>query len=485
MKTILKPFLCLCFSICTILAIGQSGSITGTINDPMNKPLEGATAVLLNQADSLLVGFALTDSKGRFLIDEVALSSYILQISFLGYTEINQLIDVHTNERIDIETINMEESDINLDEILIEAEHIPIRMKKDTIEYNAPAFKTSPNADVEELLKKLPGVEVAKDGSIKSNGKTVSKVLVEGKEFFRDDPTIATKNLPADAVNKVQIFDKKSDMEEFTGIDDGNESTTINLALKDGMKKGLFGNGKLGYGSEDRWEGSFNANTFGKKTQLSVIGAANNINEQTFSFNDYIDLLGGFGAALSSGEISLSGDDFDFDSDQGFTDAYSLGLNFNSTIFKNTEVVSNYFLSRSDKILDRSSFTQNILSEGNYTTNEQSVTNSTNNQHRLKLNFKSKLDSARLITIKTNFGLLLSETGRMFDRTLNGFTGTPENNTVTTNSSERDKFNYGIKANYSQRIGKASRILMLKGNIASESNENLRLVNGLNNFFLS
>lgn len=484
MKTIYLTFLCLLLNlIVSEHAVGQTGSLTGSINDPQNIALEGATAVLINQSDSLMIGFALTDAKGRYLIDEIKLGEYILQISFLGYKDIEQPIEITSKERLQIEELTMEESGINLDEILVEGEHVPIRMKKDTIEYNANAFKVSPNADVEALLKKLPGVEVAKDGSIKANGETVTKVLVEGKEFFGDDPTIATKNLPADAVDKVQVFDKKSEMEEFSGIDDGNKSTTINLALKDDKKKGFFGNGKIGYGTEDTWEGKFNINSFHKKAQLSAIGAANNINEQAFSFSDYMDLMGGFGAAFSSGEVTISGDDFDFDSGQGFTDAYSLGLNYNRDFGKKTELTSNYFFSRTDKDLDRNSFTQNILNEGTFSTSENSFTNNINNRHKLNLNIKSKIDSSQLFSIKSTFALNTAETNRAFDRTLLGFSETPENNTTTTNSTDRDKFSFGIQGSYNKRFGKASRVLSIRGNVASEQTQNNGLLNSLNTFF--
>jgi len=483
MKTIYQLLFCLLFCCTSYLAFAQSGSLTGTINDPSNAPLEGATAVLVNQSDSLMAGFALTDAKGRFLIEDIQFGKYILQISYLGYTDMEEIIEISSKSRIQLDLITMEESDINLDEILVEGEYVPIRMKQDTIEYNANAFKASPNADVEELLKKLPGVEVAKDGSIKANGENVTKVLVEGKEFFGDDPTIATKNLPADAVDKVQVFDKKSEMEEFTGIEDGNEATTINLALKEDKKKGFFGNGKLGFGTEDRWESKFNINSFGKKAQLSAIGAANSINEQAFSFDDYMDLMGGFGAVFSSGEVNLSNDDFDFDSGQGFTDAYSLGLNYNRDLSKKTELTSNYFFSRTDKDLDRTSLTQNVLNEGTFTTNEKSFTNRVNNRHKLNLNIKSKMDSSQLLSIKSTFGLNIAETNRTFNRSLLGFSGNPENSSSTINNSERDKFSFGIRTNYSKRFGKASRVLTIRGNIATESTDNLRLLNSLNTFF--
>jgi len=196
-----------------------------------------------------------------------------------------------------------------------------------------------------------------------------------------------------------------------------------------------------------------------------------------------MDLMGGFGAVFSSGEVSLSNDDFDFDSGQGFTDAYSLGLNYNRDLSKKTELTSNYFFSRTDKDLDRTSFTQNVLNEGTFTTNEKSFTNRVNNRHKLNLNIKSKMDSSQLLSIKSTFGLNIAETNRTFNRSLLGFSGNPENSSSTTNNTERDKFSFGIRTNYSKRFGQASRVLTIRGNIATESTDNLRLLNSLNTFF--
>ena len=159
-----------------------------------------------------------------------------------------------------------------LDELVVTAEHIPMVIKKDTLEYNAAAFKVGPNANVEDLLRRLPGVDVEQDGSIRAQGEEVEQVLVDGKEFFGNDPRIATQNLPADAVDKVQVYDKQSDMAEFTGIDDGEESKTINLALREDSKQGYFGNMTGGYGNDvlqSRYEGKASINRFTPTTQLS------------------------------------------------------------------------------------------------------------------------------------------------------------------------------------------------------------------------
>ncbi|MBT8219349.1 MAG: TonB-dependent receptor [Bacteroidia bacterium] len=490
MTKICKPLLCLIMMLASVHLMAQKGSIEGQITDPSNTPLEGATAILLNAGDSLMTGFAITDARGKFLIDDLEFGDYILQLSFLGYSDINQDLSINSKDRMIMDPVQLEESDINLDEILVEADHVPMKMKQDTLEYNAAAFKVSPNADVEDLLKKLPGVEVAKDGSIKAGGEQVEKVLVEGKEFFGDDPTIATKNLPADAVNKVQVFDKKSEMAEFTGIDDGQESRTINLALKDDKKNGFFGNGRIGYGTEETWDGKFNINRFGGKAQISAIGSANNINEQAFSIGDYIDLMGGFGAFMSSGGgINLTQDDvgpgFGPGTDQGFTDAYSLGINYNNELTKKLELSGNYFFSRIDKDLDRTSTRQNILDAGTYTTDETSFQNTVDNRHSVNLNLKNKLDSAQLLSIKTNFGWNMSNTNQQFQRTLTGFSETPESNTQTDNLTEKERLSFGIRSNYSRRFGKASRILSAKLNLANQYNDNLQLLNSINTFITS
>jgi hypothetical protein len=175
----------------------------------------------------------------------------------------------------------MEPDRRELDEVVIQAERPPVVVKKDTIEFNASSFKTQQNAMVEDLLKKLPGVEVDQDGNIDAQGERVQRVTVDGREFFGRDPKIATRNLPADAVDKVQIFDKKSDQALFTGIDDGQKEKTVNLELKEEKIKGAFGTITGGFGTDDRFSAKASVNKFGKTRQVSVLGMANNVNERS------------------------------------------------------------------------------------------------------------------------------------------------------------------------------------------------------------
>src|SRR5690606_2593335 len=180
-----------------------------------------------------------------------------------------------------------------LNEVVITGERVPIRINGDTLEYNAGSFKVKPNAVVEDLLRKLPGVQVDKEGNIKSMGKDVTKVLVDGKEFFGDDPKIATKNLPADAIEKVQSFQKRSEESLFSEIDDGQREQTLNLVLREGKKTGYFGEALGAGGVPGRYEGSLKAFKFRSKTQLAALGMLNNINKFGFSLQDYLSFSGG------------------------------------------------------------------------------------------------------------------------------------------------------------------------------------------------
>ena len=299
-------FIRLCISICvlifTFFSIQLSAqnikySIFGTVLGDNEEALAGATVVLLNAKDSVLVNYGISDEEGKFELKKFKKGEYILQATYVGYEDFNELIRLDENdpEHIITKEIKLKPAVNLIDQVVVKDEHIPIRIKGDTVEYNANAFKTKPNAVVEDLLKKLPGVDVDRDGNVKAHGKDVEHVYVDGKEFFGDDPQMATKNLPAEAIDKVQVFDKQSDMSEFTGVDDGEREKTINLTLKEDKKNGVFGNITGGYGTDDSYEGKMNLNHFNKKMQLSVLGMANNTNEQGFSIQDYIEFMGGLG----------------------------------------------------------------------------------------------------------------------------------------------------------------------------------------------
>lgn len=414
-KTALSILIC---AFALVAAQAQRFSIQGIVADSAAAPLEWATVALLSDKDSSLVNFATSDAKGSFEIKGVAGGNYVLQISFVGYSLYSRSIEL--KENLDLGKIVLAPQSTNLSEVMVTSDRIPVMVKKDTIEFNANSFKTQPNAVVEDLLKKLPGVVVESDGTIKAQGETVRSVLVEGKEFFGNDPKIATKNLPADAVKKVQMFDKKSDQATFSGIDDGQREKTINLELKEDRKNGFFGYATAGGGTDDRYEGRLSLNKFDAKQQLGILASANNINQQAFSIQDYLSFSGEMQRMMSGGggggirlEFNSDGDNaipFGFNNNNGFTTTWSGGLNLNQSFGKKTELNANYFYNRLDNETQSQTTTQNFLPESTFTNLSESLNHSQNDNHRLNLTLDSKLDSLNSLKLTTNLSYTETKT---------------------------------------------------------------------------
>ena len=399
----MKTFLLAAFMLAAHLLFAQKTTLRGTVADSNAAPLPAATVALLHPKDSVMAAFAMTDDAGKFALRRVAPGAYLLQITYLGFRAHWQSVAVETGKtEQDLGQITMNSDAAVLSSVEILDEHSPMRIRMDTVEYNAAAFKVRPNDVVEDLLRKLPGVEVQRDGTVKAHGETVQNVLVDGKEFFGKDTRIATKNLPADAVDKVQIFDKKSEMAEFTGIEDGQDEKTINLKLKPGKKHGHFGKMDAGAGTDGRFAGKMNLNRFSPRTRLSAIGMANNTNEQGFSFDEYLEFMGGIGAFMSGGgRVEISGDDVgglplgDDGSVQGIQESGAVGLNLNHDFSKNAELTSSYFFNRFQNDLDLARRRDNFLDDGIFTNQDDEASDTRNLSHRLNFALKTKLDSAR------------------------------------------------------------------------------------------
>src|SRR5688572_24948425 len=295
---LLLLFLCAAF-----VSLAQKMAVKGQVLDSAFNTLPYATVMLLNPQDSSLVNFGATNAEGFFEIKNVNRGEYILKITFVGNkTHSAILIPVDGNDIVNLGEIQMEVALTQLDELIVQAEKPPVVVKHDTIEFNAGSFKTNPNAAVEDLLKKLPGVEVDNDGTIRAQGEEVRGVTVDGKAFFGSDPKVATRNLPADAIDKVQVFDKKSDQALFSGIDDGQRQKTINLELKEEKRNGAFGNMQGGVGTDDRFQAKANINRFKKGQQLSFLGMANNVNDQGFSIDEYMSFTGSAQRMMRGGQ---------------------------------------------------------------------------------------------------------------------------------------------------------------------------------------
>ncbi|MEM8523293.1 MAG: TonB-dependent receptor [Bacteroidota bacterium] len=481
-QSIILSIFC-CGSLCTS---AQTFQIKGSVQDSSEQALSGATVVLLQAQDSVLQHFVITDDQGSFDFPKVEQGKYLLQVSFLGYRTYSNAFDLQQNMTFD--NITLAEENKLLDQVMVEAERIPIVMKKDTIEYNADAFQTKPNAVVEDLLKRLPGVEVDRNGTIRAQGEEVSKVLVDGKEFFGNDASIATQNLPADAIDKVQVFDKKSDIAEFTGVDDGERDKTINLKLKADKKKGYFGTLEAGYGSDNRFATRGNLNRFTPKLQLSAIGRSNNVNEQGFSMMDYIEFMGGI-QALAGGNQVLNPQELgipispDGRRSDGFVNTNVGGLNLNYELSKKTNLYLNYFYNELQQELDRTANLQNLLGEKTTAkTQRESQQRSKNRNHRLNIELKHKIDSTQDLKWRNDISIINSIVNRHTLSQTFDAKDVFKNGRTTTLQTQNQGINFKSNLIYRKRFSRAGRALTGNFNIETFNRKRNNEVFSVNQF---
>src|ERR1035437_2255138 len=254
-------------------------TIKGLISDSAGISIPSAAVMLLNSKDSTLINFTSSDEKGEFEFKNIKNSGYLLKISMMSYYPYQQILPVSASGINELGKIKLKMVAKLLLEVVIKAARAPLTFRGDTIEYDAASFQVPPGSTVEDLLRRLPGLEVDFNGNIKSQGKDVRRLYVDGKTFFSNDPKFATQNLGAETISKVQVFDEKSEQSKLTGIDDGVKNTkAMNLKLKDEYKKGAFGKLTVAAGDQNRWVLKGNYNKFDKKQQFSVIGYANNSN---------------------------------------------------------------------------------------------------------------------------------------------------------------------------------------------------------------
>ena len=322
-----KILLVLIVVLFTLPAMAQTGvTVTGRIVERGNNlPVEQATVRLLTGKDSTLVGGVVSSANGNFTLKNIKAGSYLLHVTFVGFEPTYQPLQITGKVNpVKIGNIELTDGAIQLGEAVVVGKANEVVVRNDTVEYNADSYKVTEGSVLEDLLKKMPGVEIASDGKVTVNGKEITKLMIDGKEFFSDDPKVASKNLPAKMVDKVHVLDKKSDMAMMTGFDDGNEETVINLTVKPGMKQGWFGNAVVGYGSEKRYEGNAMVNRFINNDQFTFMGGLNNTNNMGFS-----DLASTMFAGMGGGGRGGFGR---FGSGNGITSSGNAGLNFSKEL---------------------------------------------------------------------------------------------------------------------------------------------------------
>jgi len=383
----------------------QNYSIHGEILDEEAMAMPSATVVLLNPSDSTLQYFGVSNKEGRFEIKGIKEGSYLLQIAFIGYNTIYNNIEIPYEDNGNLGTVIMTSRPVSMGEVTVTGERIPLKIKSDTIEYDAKAFKVAPDGVVEDLIRKLPGIEVDRAGNIKALGEEIGNVLVDGKEFFGNDHKVATKNLPASTVDKVQLYNKKSEESEFTGIDDGLRNQTLNLVLDEDSKQGIFGEVLAGGGTGKHYQGNGNIYRFSNKTQFAALGMINNINKYGFSVGDYLTFSGGLSGMGGGIKISLGGDGFPVNFGEtinGYSTSGAAGLNYSYTPKPKQRFFISYLGSGTKRELEESSKTTAYRETGPYIQDEFTEQTKRDTSHSINFGTRYLFNESNNLIINGN-----------------------------------------------------------------------------------
>lgn len=457
--------------ITSIQAQTATGTLSGKVIDKnTGEAVPAATIRILTMEDSTLVTGASSSSEGTFLIP-VKHGNYIANISFVGYTPYFQEFTLSTAQpTVRLDTIALQEQSILLDEAVVTAAPTEILVKGDTLEYNASAYKVTGMAVVEDLLKQMTGVEIDQNGVIKVQGKEIKKIFVDGKEFFSDDPKIASKNLPARMVEKLQVVDKKSEMEKMTGFDDGEEEMIINLTVRPNMKQGSFGNAFAGYGSQERYEVNALVNHMRNSDQMTFMGGINNTNNAGAS--DLGSAMGGGGGRTRGGGGGGS----------GINTAANSGFNFSKKVSEKLEVGGNirYGNNRSESL--SKVYTQNLLSKGDTYEDQRNRSHSRDENVNMDVRLEWKPDSMTTLIFRPTLSFNTSESIETDLFSTTRVAGDTVNYGNADYNSHGKGKNIGGNLNFNRRLGKVGRSISVGLNVRSNDSEN-KAMNISNTFY--
>ncbi len=473
-----------------IISASASAQVKGTVIDSSNKkPIDKAVVGLIIKSNPTDTAYIFTDEKGQFKFDVVPSSNFSVIVSNLGFSPVAKFVPVKQPQKIiDLGNIILASRGMMLDEVMVQS--APIVVKEDTIEYRADAFKTKEGAVVEDLLKKLPGVEVDKDGNVKAQGKSVTRIKVNGKDFFGGDVKTATKELPANIVDKIQVIDDYGDQATVSGIKEGDPDKIINIELKKDKNKGFFGRATVGTGTQERYQASFNGNYFNNNKQISLVGNSNNTNSSLFNFGgggnrgatsmiktgmNAISDMGGMGAMnnlMQSGDFSQFGS-----GGGGITATNSFGTNYRDQWGKKLSVYGSYSYSHRNTSQLQNTSSQNFYQSGTFINNQDLNSLTIGTTHRATFNMEYKVDSFNYLKISPaiSYGTTDGNSKTVFDYSQAG-SKTSDGSTKSLKDSKAPNLSANILFNH--RFRKRGRNFSANLNIGnSESNSTQDVTN--------
>jgi hypothetical protein len=480
-----KPSLFLLFCLFLAYPAFSQGKIRGSvkgkiIDSAAGQVLNDATVSVAPESDSTEAEFAIADKNGAFSFRNLAPDNYQLLITFEGYRHISKKFSIGAaNKDIDLSTLSMQRVSDLLREIVVQRP--PMTIKKDTVEYNAEMFATKPNAVAEDQLKKLPGVQVDASGNITAQGEKVTRVMVNGKRFFGDDPKLATRNIPPEIVERYQVFDDLDDQSKFSGFDDGNRIKTINIITKKDKRQGYFGRAVAGAGSEEAYDESVNFHRFNNDQQISLLGQANDINKQNFTVQD---VLGSSGSRRGSGGGPGAATS---QSSPGITTVWAGGANYRDNWGPKIEAYGSYFYNFNHVSTSTQSLTEKFFNDAADTTNttsgSQSAIARTTNQ-RANFNLEEKIDSNNSFVFRPNIAFQTTTPNSAAISSTVDQSGRPVSSSNSNSSSTNSGFNInGSNLTLRHKFKKPFRTLSLDLTGTVNVNNGNGYNNAINNFY--
>ncbi len=432
--------------------------------------LEKATVTISPMADTSRKRTFTAAANGSFEITGLRPGTYLLQVSFTGYDLAKQNVSITTADKDLGDVLLFKKMNESLTNVVVTGKVPPARQVGDTTEINAAALKVNPDATVEDMLKKAPGV-VIQNGRITAQGEEVKRVTIDGREFFGDDATAAIRNLPAQMVDRFQVFDQQSDQARLTGVSDGNEQKAINIVTKANMRKGQFGRLYAGYGTDDRYAAGASMNYFNNTRRINFIGLFNNVNQQNFSGED---LLGVSGAANPNRRWGRGGgNDFSADQQAGIAKTNAVGLNYSDVFLqKKLEVTGSYFFNNADVNARSETNRQQFLpGDSSQFYSEVNTSRSQNWNHRLNGRIEYKIDSSNTLILSPRLSFQKNESLRLLDGENTGSLKNLISRTVNRNEQNGDAFNFRNELTYRHSFAKRGRSISLNLNTSWSDRE--------------
>jgi len=479
--------LLVCGAFIAFQSFSQANKISGSITDTSSgKKLSMAVISLIRTKDSTLSKFTRSNEQGSFELNNVPSGTYLFMVSYPGYAEYVDELTITTGNELQKNVTIIPRSKL-LEEIIIQQKVAAIKIKGDTTEYKADSFKVGPNANVQELLKRLPGLQVNAKGEITAQGQKVEKILVDGEEFFSDDPAVVSQNLRADVVDKVQVFDKKSEQAEFTGVDDGQKTKTINLELKEDKKKGYFGKVEAGSDFDRYRNGKAMINSFKKKQKIAAYVTHNNTTFEGLNWNEQRNFGGSSNTNMEvtdDGGMMMWSYGDEFSDGQGLPTSTTAGLSYLNKWNKDKNTINGSYQFNDQNVTGRNgSFTKTLLDDSSFSSTTTEVFNSFRRRNKLNTQFDWQLDSSATLKFKASGSLVNNSNTSEYT----GFSVTDDNlmindtkRTTTTDSENKD---FTSELSFRKRLKKAGRTISYTGNFSNNARVGEGFLFSENNFY--